>query len=558
MEPYDNSAGTSSDKKQWERGKAAAAVYDFESEKLRLSQRQYAEENAIPRATLQSWISRKESIEAPPELVDFFESPWGQYFLHRMILAAHFEFCKNGPGSIHNMSNFLKLSALEPFVAISYTAQRNVSNAMDKAIISFGASERRKLAAGMPVKWITLCEDETYHPSICMVAIDAASNFIFLEEYVESRDGATWNEVVAKGLEGLPVAVVQVAGDGAKGIRNHTEKGLGAHLSPDVFHVSQEITKGISGPLAGEIKKAEKQLEETSKKTQAQTRKRDEYENPLKRPPGRRPDFEKRIAKAAENEKQAEVALDSARKNQESAQRARREIGQCYHPYDPETGEMQCPERVSELLESKFETIGDVTSGLSERAGKHVEKAHRVVKDMVATIAFFFAMIEQYMMNMDLNEQELAIMNDFLIPSFYLRRAARNEKDEFRRNAISEKSDELLSILGKKDGPLSGYGEDRIKVLERAARECADIFQRSSSCVEGRNAQLSLRHHGIHRLSADRLKALTVVHNFHVKRPDDTTPAQRFFEAEHDNLFEWLVENMDWPARPRKHFAIAA
>ena len=558
MEPYDNSAPKRSGGKQWKRGDAAAAVYRFEEEKKRPSQREFAEKNGIARTTLQYWMFRKESIDAQPELVDFLESPCGQWFLHRILLAARFEFCKNGPASIHNVERWLELCGLQNFVGASYGTQRRLSNAMDKAIISFGQSERRRLAEGMPVKWITLCEDETFHPAVCLVAIEAASNFIVLEEYVESRDGTTWNDAVDRGTEGLNVRVVQVSADEAKGIGNHTEKGLGARHSPDVFHVSQETGKGISGPLAGEIKKAEKQWEQASKETLAQTRKRDEYDNLPKHPAGRRPNFEKRIAEAVENEKQAKAELDSAGERQEAAQRARREIGQCYHPYEPETGEAQCPERVSDLLESKFETIYDAVSGLSERVVKHIDKAHRVAKDMVATVAFFFAMIEQYMMNTDLNEHEIAIMKDFPIPGFYLRRAAGNEKDADRRDAIFKKSEELLSITGKADGPLNGYGEERKKLLERAARECAEFFQRSSSCVEGRNAQLSLRHHGIHRLSEERLMALTVVHNFHVKRPDGTTPAQRFFESDHANLFEWLVENMGYPARPRKRSDRAA
>ena len=558
MKPYDNSTAKSSCGKQWKREDAAAAVYRFESEKKRLSQRDFARKNGIARTTLQHWIVRKELIDGPPELVDFLESPCGQWFLHRIILAAHFEFCKNGPASIHNVGNWLKLCGLDHFAASSYGAQRRVSNAMDKALISFGQSERQRLAEDMPEKWITLCEDETFHPDVCLVAIEAASNFIVLEEYVESRDGATWNDAVARGLEGLNVRVVQIAADEAKGIGNHTEKGLGAHHSPDVFHVSQETGKGISGPLAGEIKKAEKQLERASKETRTQIHKKDEYDNLPKRPVGRRPDFEKNIAEAVENEKRAKAAFDSAGEKQESAHRARREIGQCYHPYNLETGEAQPPEKLSELLESKFETIYDAVSGLSERAVKHIDKAHRVAKDMMATVAFFFAMIEQYMMNTDLNENEIAIMKEFPIPGFYLRRAADNEKDESRRSAITRKSEELLSIIGNRDGPLGGHAEQRIKLLERTARECADFFQRSSSCVEGRNAQLSLRHHGIHRLSEERLMALTVVHNFHVKRTDGTTPAQRFFESEHANLFEWLLENMEYPARPRKRYDRAA
>jgi hypothetical protein len=53
--------------------------------------------------------------------------------------------------------------------------------------------------------------------------------------------------------------------------------------------------------------------------------------------------------------------------------------------------------------------------------------------------------------------------------------------------------------------------------------ECADLFQRSSSAVEGRNGQLSLHHHGRHRLSDRKLAALTAVHNFHIRRADGTT-----------------------------------
>ncbi|WP_353889310.1 DUF6399 domain-containing protein [uncultured Desulfobacter sp.] len=51
-------------------------------------------------------------------------------------------------------------------------------------------------------------------------------------------------------------------------------------------------------------------------------------------------------------------------------------------------------------------------------------------------------------------------------------------------------------------------------LLESIAVECAQIFQRSSSCVEGRNGHLSLYHHSLHRLSDRKLEALTAVHEF--------------------------------------------
>ncbi len=80
----------------------------------------------------------------------------------------------------------------------------------------------------------------------------------------------------------------------------------------------------------------------------------------------------------------------------------------------------------------------------------------------------------------------------------------------------------------------------------------ADLFQRSSSCVEGRNGQLSLHHHGRHRLSDRKLAALTAVHNLHIRRPDGTTAAERLFGRTHPALFEQLLLRVPLPPRPRR------
>ncbi len=155
-----------------------------------------------------------------------------------------------------------------------------------------------------------------------------------------------------------------------------------------------------------------------------------------------------------------------------------------------------------------------------------------------------------------LNSQKT--MHDYLIPGFYLKQVARKEKDAERKFLISQKARQLLSVLTQQDGYFCEYSEHDVKRLEKAAEECAHIFQRSSSCVEGRNAQLSLRHHGIHKLSDRSLKAQTIVHNYYRRNRDGTTPAEGFFEAKHIDLFQWLLEKMDYPARPRKRLRIAS
>jgi len=48
---------------------------------------------------------------------------------------------------------------------------------------------------------------------------------------------------------------------------------------------------------------------------------------------------------------------------------------------------------------------------------------------------------------------------------------------------------------------------------EQQAQQAAEVFQRSSSRVKGRNGQLSLRHHGLRELTTSKLKALRTIHN---------------------------------------------
>ena len=88
--------------------------------------------------------------------------------------------------------------------------------------------------------------------------------------------------------------------------------------------------------------------------------------------------------------------------------------------------------------------------------------------------------------------------------------------------------------------------------MEEIDRELAEIFQRSSSCVEGRNGVLSLNHHRFHRLNPKTLNALTVAHNFDVKKWDGTAAAERFFGKKHDKLFDFLLANVRIPGKPQK------
>jgi hypothetical protein len=123
-------------------------------------------------------VEQKDKSDADPELVAFFESAAGIAFLHRLIVAAHFVITLIGPSGVRVVCQFLELSGLDQFIASSYGSQQAVSAQMERAVVSYGTREQATLSATMPAKEITVCEDETFHAEICLVAMEPVSNYI--------------------------------------------------------------------------------------------------------------------------------------------------------------------------------------------------------------------------------------------------------------------------------------------------------------------------------------------------------------------------------------------
>jgi len=148
----------SGNKPYWSREETARKLAEVEKAPCGRSQRQLAEELEIPRTTLQHWLKRKESIDADPEVVAFFESPAGVAFLHRLVVGAHFVMTLVGPCGIRLVCLFLELTGLDQFVAASYSPQQKVSVVMEKGVIEFDQEEKKRLAEEMASKQITVCQ----------------------------------------------------------------------------------------------------------------------------------------------------------------------------------------------------------------------------------------------------------------------------------------------------------------------------------------------------------------------------------------------------------------
>ena len=489
------------------------------------SERQLIEKVGIPRGTLRHWQTRQENINADPEVVAFFTSPAGVAFLHRLVLAAHFAISFLGPGGVRLVCAFLELSGLSQFIASSYSPQRKVSVAIEKQICQFEKEEEARLAREMKPQKICIAQDETEHDRSCLVAIEPVSNYILLEKYAQNRQAGTWNEAMAAAVAGKPIEIVQSTSDEGRGITSHVQNGLGAHHAPDVFHVQQEVSRATSGSLAGKIRKAEKAVEKAEKKVRQQEVAQEKYDA-QKRKPGRPPNCARRIEDARQEKKQALESLAVRQEQQERARKANKAISGVYHPYNLQTGAAQGAATVDEALRGQFkelETIAEA-AGLRESSRQRIEKAKRVVVEMVATIAFFWLTVTAKIEALGLAEETEKMLFEKLLPAYYLSVVAAKTKDRAQREQLKQKAAELMETVQNKDSPIQRLSVAAKQTVDAVVWECIHLFQPSSSCVDGRNGQLSLRHHALHRLSDQKLNA----------------------------LFAYLLERIDLPGFPAK------
>jgi len=135
----------------------------------------------------------------------------------------------------------------------------------------------------------------------------------------------------------------------------------------------------------------------------------------------------------------------------------------------------------------------------------------------------------------------------------YLNKVAAQTSDPTQRHALQVTIEQLLKPLRHPEAPLQALTSEARHHLEALALACVQTFQRSSSCVEGRNGQLALRHHSFHRLSPRKLQALTTIHNFFLTRPDGSTAAERFFGRPPNSLFDSLLQALPLPPRPARN-----
>jgi len=141
-------------------------------------------------------------------------------------------------------------------------------------------------------------------------------------------------------------------------------------------------------------------------------------------------------------------------------------------------------------------------------------------------------------------------MHAHVIPSSYLERVA-STRTVTQGEPLRELAESLRTPLFAPGGTFSALSPAAQDRLKHEASKLAEVLQRSSSNVEGRNGYLSLRNPQLRGLDHPRKRTcLTAVHNFLLTRPDGTTAAERFFGQKPRSMFAAILDSVEIPPAP--------
>jgi hypothetical protein len=129
---------------RWSRADTAKAFDHFAAQD-HSSQRQYAQQQGIPRSTLGYWLRRDTPTDADP-VAAFFHSPAGAACLRGIVLAAFVAFHERGACGLRLIDSFLQLSQLDRFVASSRGALQPLAAALEADLGAFDDEQRSLLA----------------------------------------------------------------------------------------------------------------------------------------------------------------------------------------------------------------------------------------------------------------------------------------------------------------------------------------------------------------------------------------------------------------------------
>ena len=457
----------------------------------------------------------------------FWETDAGAAWLRRLVFATLYKFGMQGHAGADALSDFFKMIRIDMHVGVSSGAVLKQLKRMEELLPIFQKRCEAVIPAG--TRKAVLAADETFFDQMMiLVLMDLSSGYLVLESIQNDRTFETWFAAAQPRLKTLGIEVNHAISDRAKALIKLAVTGFKCASGADVFHEQYGIGKWLSSALGRRKAKAKVQCEEA--------------ENALKTKSSK-VNIEKMAVLQAQRTS-AQEALENAEKVQQEYREELQGIAEEVHPFSPEQTICRTAKSVAVGLEKRAQTIESlaVREGIADKHSA-MKKFRAQIPSLSSHVSVWWLWVEKILLDLSVDTATQHWLKESLLPVLYWHHQM--HKTQNRAHRIDYREAWQRAVRHFEADPFRlGLSISQLEQWVERGELMVRQFHRSSSAVEGRNGRLSQLYHNGRGLTKNRLAALTVIHNYDLRRADGTTAAQRLFGPPFPDVFEWLISQM--------------
>jgi len=462
----------------------------------------------------------------------FWETEEGQAWLCLLVTAVLFEFglkCNLGAG---RLSGFFKRIRLEKQIGVSATALRNLLKRLEALLISYQQEQESQRCESR--REIIASADETFFGEVMiLILMDLSSGYVLVEDQATDRGYETWQGKAQGRLQALGLHVRHFVSDRAKALIKLAIHGFNCAPGADLFHGQYELSKWLGAGLYRRLGSAVNRFKKAQQAQQCLENRADEDQK-------------------TEQLHQAEDQLRQLEQAKQAYSEIQQGISESVHAFSLNHSDPQTSAKVEEQLQHHAQMISQLAQaqGIEDNKGR-LDKFKRQIKDIATIVDVWWLWAINSLLNEALDEAHQQWLLYTLLPVVYWHQQFQKTQHSALKKRYRGAWQQALALCNAHPLTSAKTAEEIEQWLSWAQWICAK-FQRASSAVEGRNGCLSQMYHNGRGLSLERLKAMSVIHNFDLKRGDGTTAAARLFDTSFPDLFHWLVDHMGELPLPRE------
>ncbi|MGF1497585.1 MAG: DUF6399 domain-containing protein [Elainellaceae cyanobacterium] len=463
---------------------------------------------------------------------EWWDTPVGYDWLVRLVVAVVYHFgIKQGVGA-ESLSDFFKAIHLQQQVGCSASALRTLKGRLMDGIIDYAAAQGEHC---QPVEQQGICvgADETFFERPILVMVELVSGFIFIETESDNRTYDTWQQQWQKRWGAYGWQCHYLVSDAAPALIKLALSGLGCPHVVDVFHALRDLGRPWGRAIERQLQQVQQQVADVQQQLKSLTE------------GSQRQALLLTLAQLAQQQQDWHAA-------QEHYRQALETIGQSLHPFELECQRWQLDGQLAASLAAPLGVLSQLAQAMgSQPTRKALATFEAQLSTWATGIRAWRQWCEQALMQETPDPARQSWVLHTLLPWVYwsiqLDKARQPCRQQRYQQAASDAYDRLWAH------PLTLQLSDaEVRYWRNWAVTFVANYQRTSSAVEGRNGCLSKLHHATRGFSAQSLEALTVIHNFDLRRADGSTAAQRLFNHEFPDLFECLLLQVGDLPLPRR------